>query len=63
MFGYPTIWLTSSGGVLTSDDTGQKTIPYSVRMKLEIHETEAGLRINAWDATWAFNGAAPAEIP
>ncbi len=62
LFGYPTIWLTSSGKVLVQNEAGQTAVEYAVRMKLEIHETKKGLRIHAWDATWAFNGDKPAAI-
>lgn len=60
--GEPTIWLTSSGEVLVDSPEGPSTVPYAVRMKLQIHETKKGLRIHAWDSTWAFNGAAPAAV-
>ncbi|MGA8850078.1 MAG: hypothetical protein WB508_00025 [Aeromicrobium sp.] len=60
--GYPTIWLTSTGDVLVQGEAGQTAVAYAVRMKLEIHETKKGLRIHAWDATWAFNGDKPAAI-
>lgn len=63
LFGYPTIWLTSTGEVLVQGTAGQTAVGYAVRMKLEIHETKKGLRIHVWDSTWAFNGDEPAAIP
>lgn len=60
--GTPTIWLTSTGEVLVDSAQGQTTVPYAVRMKLDIDDGDDGLRINAWKATWAFNGDRPSAI-